>query len=59
MKHSFVIFSLIFYLLGIGLGHAAQAYCPSDSSTLSVLLAEEGGDKKDGETSTPEEEECE
>jgi hypothetical protein len=48
MKHHLVILSLVFYLGGITLAHATHAFCPSDSSTVSVLLAKEGDDKKDG-----------
>lgn len=59
MKHYLVILSLILYLAGVSLAHAAQAFCPADSSAVSVLLAEENGDKKDGEKPSPEEEECE
>ena len=59
MKHYLVILSLILYLAGVSLTHAAQAFCPADSSAVSVLLAEENGDKEDGEEKNPEEEECE
>lgn len=45
MKHHLVILSLLFYLGGTSLGHAAQVFCPSDSGTVSVLLAKEKGDK--------------
>ncbi len=58
MKHSLVIFSILLYLAGNSLVHATQAFCPSDSSPISVLFAEEGGDKKDGEETNPEED-CE
>jgi len=54
MKHYLVILSLILYLTGVSLAHAAQTFCPADSSTVSVLLAEENGDKKDGEETNPE-----
>ena len=54
MKHYLVILSLILYLAGVSLAHAAQAFCPVDSSAVSVLLAEEDGDKKDGEEKNPE-----
>ena len=58
MKHYLVILSLILYLAGVSLAHAAQAFCPADSSAVSVLLAEEDGDKKDGEEKNPEDD-CE
>ena len=58
MKHNLVILSLILYLAGVSLAHAAQAFCPADSSAVSVLLAEEDGDKKDEEEKNPEDD-CE
>ncbi|MDH3949251.1 MAG: hypothetical protein OEU74_09865 [Gammaproteobacteria bacterium] len=58
MKHHIVILSLLLYLGGMTLAHAAQVFCPSDSSTVSVLFAEEDGKKKDGEEPNPEDE-CE
>ena len=60
MKHHLVILSLILYLGGVTLAHAASVYCPSDNSTVSVLLAKdkEKGDKKEGEEKNPEED-CE
>ena len=59
MKHYLVTLSLILYLAGTSLAYAAQALCPANGSTVSVLLAEEDGKKKDGEQPSPEEEECE
>ena len=59
MKLNFVILSMIFYLAGTSLSYAAQAFCSPDGSAVSVILAEEDGKKKDGETTSPEEEECE
>ena len=59
MKHSLVILSVVLYLAGISLAHATQAFCSPDGSFVSVLFAEENGDKKDGEKPSPEEEECE
>ena len=59
MKLNLVILSMIFYLAGTSLSYAAQAFCTPDSSAVSVILAEENGEKKDGETTSPEEEECE
>jgi len=58
MKHYLVILSLILYLAGASLAHAAQAFCPADSSAVPVLLAEDNGDKKDGEEENPEDD-CE
>jgi len=58
MKHYLVILSMILYLAGSNLVHAAQGFCPADSSAVSVLLAEENGDKKDGEEENPEDD-CE
>ena len=60
MKHHLVILSLILYLGGVTLAHAVSAYCPSDNSTISVLLAKdkEKGDKKEGGGKNPEED-CE
>ena len=58
MKHYLVILSLILYLAGVSLVHAAQAFCPADSSAVSVLLAEENGEKKDGDKKKPEDD-CE
>ena len=58
MKHYLVILSLILYLAGASLAHAAQGFCPADGSAVSVLLAEENGDKKDGEEKNPEDD-CE
>jgi hypothetical protein len=49
MKHHLVILSMIFYLAGTSLSYAAQAFCSPDGSAVSVLLAEENGDKKDGD----------
>ena len=59
MKLNLVILSMIFYLAGTSLSYAAQAFCSPDGSAVSVLLAEEEGKKQDGETTSPEEEECE
>ena len=59
MKLNLVILSMIFYLAGTSLSYAAQAFCAPDSSAVSVIQAEENGKKKDGETTSPEEEECE
>ena len=58
MKHHLVIFSILFYLGGMTVVHAAQALCPSDSGAVSVLLAKEKGDKKEGEEKNPEDD-CE
>ena len=58
MKHYLVILSMILYLAGSNLVHAAQGFCPADGSAVSVLLAEENGDKKDGEENDPEDD-CE
>jgi hypothetical protein len=58
MKYHLVILSLLFYLGGTTLAHAAQVFCPSDSGTVSVLLAKEKGDKKEGEEKNPEDD-CE
>ena len=59
MKLNFVILSMIFYLASTSLSYATQAFCSPDSNAVSVLLAEEGDKKKDGEKPSPEEEECE
>ena len=58
MKHHLVIFSILFYLGGTTVVHAAQIMCPSDSGIVSVLLAKEKGDKKEGEEKNPEDD-CE
>ena len=58
MKHSLVILSMILYLAGTSLVHAAQAFCPADGNIVSVIFAEENGDKKDGDEKDPEED-CE
>ncbi len=58
MKHHLVILSLILYLGGVTLAHAAPVFCPSDNSSLSGLLAKENGGKKEGEEKNPEDD-CE
>ncbi len=58
MKYAFVILSMIFYLSGTSLSFAAKGFCPADGNAVSILLAKEDDDKKDGEESNPEED-CE
>lgn len=58
MKHHLVILSLFLYLGGTTLAYAAPVFCPLDNDTVSVLLAKEKGDKKEGEEKNPEDD-CE